>query len=185
MSEDQSEDEEEDDKEEDKEEQASDEEAKPEMSEDEDKEEEEEDKEESDEALKSEYATIVAKMESRGLIQKEESQEVQKSETKVDQAEELKKSIDERFDTLAKAVQAIAEKVEKIAAQPAPRKGAAGYQPLKKTEEEGQALNKAEVVNKLLELKKSGKNIPTEIFMRVETGRTTESDIKFIKGILG
>jgi hypothetical protein len=156
-----------------------------------------EDKEEemSDEALKSEYATVMAKMEKRGLMAKSEkatpaptevkTQEMKKSETA--QTEDLRKSMDSRFEDLTKALSDIAEKVNKIAATPASRKGAAGYTPLKKNDEttEEQPLNKAEVVHKLLDLKKSGKSIPTELFHRIETGRHTESDLKLIKGYLG
>lgn len=170
------------------------EEAAPEASEEDDKdedEEEEESPEEDDEALKSEYAAVVAKMEARGLMKKSEepkAEEVKKTEEapKEDASEALRKSVDERFEGLTKAIEAISATVAKIAAQPAPKKGLSGVTPLKKNEEEqGQALNKAEVVNKLLDLKKSGKQIPTALFARIETNRTTDEDVKFIKGILG
>ncbi len=189
-------------------EQASDEEGedkkdKDEDEEDDDKDEDDDSEEESDEALKSEFAAVQAKMEKRGLLKTEQPapkaetkpEEVKKSEEAApapaaqaeDKTEALKKSVDERFDALTKTLAEISEKVTKIAAAPAARKGAAGYQPLKKSEEgaEEQPLNKAEVVTKLLDLKKSGKSIPTDLFMRIETGRHTENDIKFIKGILG
>jgi hypothetical protein len=148
-----------------------------------------EDKEEemSDDAMKSEFAALQSKMEKRGLIKKEDAktEEVKKSENT--QGETLQKSIDDRFESLTKTISELSETVKKIASAPAPRKGVAGYQPLKKNDEgsEEQPLNKAEVVNKLLDLKKSGKTIPTDLFMRIETGRHTDTDLKFIKGILG
>lgn len=163
---------------------------------DEDKKDESEEEEMSDEALKSEYAAVMAKMETRGLLKKEEpkTEDVKKTEEAApapaakadDKSETLAKSVDERFESLTKTIEALTATVEKIAAAPAPRKGLSGVTPLRKSEEgESESLNKAEVVNKLLELKKSGKQVPTELFMRVETGRTTDADIKFIKGILG
>jgi hypothetical protein len=159
---------------------------------DEDKKEDKEEEaaeEESEEALKSEYAALTAKMEARGFLKKEEpkaekTEEVKKSET-AQPAEDLRKAIDDRFETLTKSIQAIAEKVEKIASKPQARKGVAGYQPLKKNEE-APALNKSEAIGKLLDLKKSGdKRVTTDLIMRLETNRETQNDIEFVKGIVG
>ncbi len=169
---------------------------------------------ESDDTLKSEFAAITAKMEARGLLKKSEPEskadapkvdaqktevekveaqktsEIKKSEVETpkaeDKSEELRKAFDERFESLGKAIAAIAEKVEKIASQPAPRKGVAGYQPLKKSEAEEKSLKKTEVVEKLLELRKSGnKRVDSTLINRVETNRLSPADLEFIKGILG
>lgn len=161
--------------------------------EDEDKEEEKEeegkeDDEEDDETLKSNYAKMCAKMEARGLMKKsEENPEVKKSEAapSEDKTEALRKSVDERFDSLTKAIAEISATVSKIASAPA-RKGVAGYQPLRKSEEgEVQPLNKAEIIGKLLDLKKSGKYVDTALINRIETGRTSEADAQSIKQLLG
>ena len=155
-----------------------------------DEDEKDEDKEEemSDDAMKSEYAAFTSKMEARGLLKKSEKApkaSLKKSE-EAPKSESLKKSMDDRFDILTKTMEAIAEKVEKIAGTPAPRKGVAGYQALKKSEDEAQPLNKAEVVSKLLDLKKSGnKSITSDLIMRIETNRVSDTDLKHIKGILG
>lgn len=154
------------------------------------KEEEEEGDEEDemdDETLKSQYAKMCAKMEARGLMKKSE-EEVKKSEAPAseDKTETLRKSVDERFDALTKALAEISATVTKIASAPA-RKGVAGYQPLRKSEEgsEAQPLNKAEVIAKLLDLKKSGKYVDTALINRIETGRSSEADAQSIKQLLG
>lgn len=142
-----------------------------------------------DETLKSRYAKMCAKMEARGLMKKSEAkkEEVKKSEAAAeDKTESLRKSVDERFDALTKAIADIAATVGKIASAPA-RKGVAGYQPLRKSEEgsEAQPLNKAEVISKLLDLKKSGKYVDTALINRIETGRTSEADAQTVKQLLG
>jgi hypothetical protein len=162
----------------------------------EDKEEEKEVEEEGDEedkmddeTLKSKYAKMCAKMEKRGLMKKSEEkvEEVKKSEAPAaeDKTETLRKSVDDRFDSLTKAIAEISATVNKIASAPA-RKGVAGYQPLRKSEEgEAQPLNKAEIIGKLLDLKKSGKYVDTALINRIETGRTSEADAQAVKQLLG
>jgi uncharacterized sporulation protein YeaH/YhbH (DUF444 family) len=156
----------------------------------EDEEEKEDDEDEmDDEALKSQYAKMCAKMEKRGLMKKseEKAEEVKKSEAPAaeDKTESLRKSVDERFDALTKAIAEISATVSKIASAPA-RKGVAGYQPLRKSEEsEAQPLNKAEIIGKLLDLKKSGKYVDTALINRIETGRASEADAQSIKQLLG
>jgi len=142
-----------------------------------------------DETLKSKYAKMCAKMEARGLMKKSEEkvEEVKKSEAPAaeDKTETLRKSVDERFDALTKAIAEISATVNKIASAPA-RKGVAGYQPLRKSEEgEAQPLNKAEIIGKLLDLKKSGKYVDTALINRIETGRTSEADAQAVKQLLG
>jgi hypothetical protein len=157
-----------------------------------------EDMEKTDAELISMYKSLVSKMESRGLIRKSEptSAPIQKSENvpaapaSYDDAA-LRKSIDERFESITGTLQNVAETVKKIAAQPKDRKGLTGYQPLKKSE--GQAsLKKSEVVGKLLDLKKSGDprvaGLAGSLFItRVEQGRLMKGDDETLKalGILG
>lgn len=141
--------------------------------------------EESDEDLENAFKSLSAKMEKRGLKKSEAtaSDELKKTEAV---AEDLRKSVDGRFEALNKTIQTLAETVNKIASTPA-RKGVSGLQPLRKNEEgaEAQPLNKAETVNKLLNLKKSGQHVDTALINRIETGRTTAADHASITKFLG
>lgn len=156
------------------------------------------DMEKSDDELVSTYKSLVAKMEERGLMEKgEKKDKMKKSETEevktapvaVDMTESLRKSVDERFESLAKAIKDVAETVKKIASTPVARKGVAGYQPLKKSEGSSQpTLKKGEVLGKLLELRKDGDNrVDTGLINRIETGRLFKGDEERIRslGILG
>lgn len=174
------------------------------VKEDEDEKDKKKDKE-SDEDLKRSYAALVSKMEARGLMAK-----VAKSETApkeevaapvvvtaapVDTSavDALRKSYDEKFEAFGKTLGAIGDSVKKIAAQPAaPRKGLTGAKPLRKSdsEEAGASLKKSEVVEKLLDLKKSGDKrlvgaAGSSLINRVETNRIAPADVERIKGILG
>lgn len=158
----------------------------------EDDEDEEDDKDkdkDSDEKLMETYKSLVAKMASRGIdVSKTE---VAKSETA--EIESLRKSYDEKLEVMQKAMSAIKDSVEKIAAQPAaPRKGVAGYKPLRKSEngDEAPSLKKSQVVERLLELKKSGDSrldgaSGSSLINRVETNRLQKHDLETIKAILG
>lgn len=163
-------------------------------------------KDESDEDLKRSYAALVSKMEARGLMAKVD---VTKSETaekekpaKAEAApapvvdtsaiDTLRKSYDEKFEAFGKTLGAIGDSVKKIAAQPAaPRKGLTGAKPLRKSDDEGTpSLKKGEVVNKLLDLKKSGDQrlegaSGSSLINRVETERLQPADVERIKSILG
>lgn len=171
---------------------------KEEEKEDEDKKEVEMPVEKSDDELIETYKSLVATMEERGLFQKAEEEDkeeeeekeeddkpVEKSET-ISETDTLRKSVDERFDTLTKAIAEIGDAVKKIAAAPVGRRGVTGYAPLKKSED-APTLKKSEVVSKLLELKKSDQSIDSLFINRVETGRASAADVERIKklGILG
>lgn len=179
-------------------------EAEPAEAEEEDKEEseakekdEEEDKKEdeeeemSDDALKSEYAAVMSEMERRGFIQKTQSQQTEQSaqstQTSTSSESELRKAMEGEIDELKKTIASLTETVSKIASQPATRKGVSGLAPLRKSEEgEEKSLRKSEIVEKLLELKKSGdRRVNTALINRVETSRMNPEDLSFIKGILG
>lgn len=155
--------------------------------------------EESDDTLKSEFAALQAKMAKRGLLAKTEPKSekteapapaLQKTESPVaeDKVESLKKSMDSELSELKKALSSISEVVNKIAAQPAaPRKGVSGYAPLKKSEEGSeQVLSKSQIIDKCLDLKKSGdRRVTATLINRIETNRLAKSDLDFIKSILG
>ena len=138
--------------------------------------EEEDDQPMDDETLKSEHLKLSEEMSKRGLSKTEV---IKKSETA-----SLKK-YETQISDLSKTVSELQASIKKIASAPAPRKGATGYNPLKKnTEETGTPLNKAEVVNKLLDLKKSGRALPAGLINRIEGERLSEQDVTIIKGLL-
>lgn len=149
------------------------------------------DMDKSDSELLNMYKSLISKMEARGLIKKSEpvSAPIQKSEAAPVSFDDsaLRKSIDDRFDSVANAIKSVAETVKKIAAQPKERKGLTGYQPLKKSEGPA-SLKKSDVVGKLLELRKSGTpGVDTLFITRVEQGRLAKGDDERLKalGILG
>lgn len=157
-----------------------------------DKDKEKEEEEEDEEKLMATYKSVVAKMEKKGLMAKMDKKEksMKKSEEAPSETESLRKSVDERFEVLNKGLLGIQEAVKKLAAQPAARKGVAGYQPLKKSEEGTEeaaapALKKSEVVSKLLEAKREGKAVDSTLINRVETGRLAKNDLERIKGLIG
>lgn len=124
-------------------------------------------------------------------LKKAEAQIEDLKKVHAESIEALKKSHDEQVSELKKSLNEMSEKIAKIGAQPVARKGAAGYAPVKKSEtdtleqEQAKPLNKAEVVDKLLELKKSGKAVDTALINRVETNRLTPADVQHLKGTLG
>jgi len=91
----------------------------------------------------------------------------------LDQSEDLMKSyVDEKFSTLSESLSKMQEAIEALADQPVERKGIpAGVTALQKSADEAEPLNKADIANKLFELKKSGETVDsTDIFM-VETSQ--------------
>jgi hypothetical protein len=84
----------------------------------------------------------------------------------------IKSYIDGKFSDLDKKIEAISQVVAKMADAPVQAKGVpSGIRPLAKSDErEVQPLAKSEVANKLLELKKSGKDIDSVDIITVETG---------------
>jgi hypothetical protein len=157
---------------------------------------EEKEDEEDDEKLKEAYKSLVAKMEKRGLMEKA-CKPIRKSETEVEApvvektpevktevVDTLRKSVDERFESLTKAIKEVSEVVKKIAATPMPRKGVAWVQALKKSEGSETTLRKSDILGKLLDLKKNGdKQIDSIFINRVETGRVTEADVAKLRSL--
>lgn len=155
--------------------------------EEENEEEEPNEDEESDEDLKSKFEKMEKRMVARGLSKSEaKAPSLKKSEIVQEGNEELKKSIDDRFSMFASQMNNIQETLAKIAGQPAaPRKGVSGLSPLKKTEEVASSnLSKNQIVDKLLDLKKSNPRVNTALINRVETNRLEKTDIDFINSIL-
>lgn len=77
--------------------------------------------------------------------------------------ETLLKSFDSRFSSLEKSVLSLSEAIKNLADAPMPSRGVpAGIAPLKKSADE-KTLSKSEITSKLLELKKSGKDVGDDI----------------------
>lgn len=128
--------------------------------EDEEDEEEDEDEEEMKEAKKSESKS--KKMEDKMKSMKKSQDE---------QTSLMKSYVDERFSSLEKTISKLAAVVESIADAPVQRKSVpANIAPLHKSTEEVETLSKTEVASKLLELKKSGKQVDSADIFKVETG---------------
>ena len=93
----------------------------------------------------------------------------------LDAQEALVKSyIDEKVSGLEKKLESILSLVKEIGDQPAPRKGVpSGFVPLRKSAEE--TLSKTQIIDKLFELKKSGKEVDSADIAMVEIGGDIQS----------
>jgi hypothetical protein len=89
----------------------------------------------------------------------------------------MKSYVDEKVSGLEKKLESILSLVKEIGDQPVPRKGVpAGAVPLHKSAEE--SLSKTQVIDKLLELKKSGKEVDSADIAMVEIGGSFQSVIE-------
>jgi hypothetical protein len=86
-----------------------------------------------------------------------------------DQESLMKSYVDEKVSGLEKKLADILEVINKIGEQPVSKKGISTVVPLKKNDESA-PLAKAEVANKLFELKKSGTYVDSADIAAVETG---------------
>jgi hypothetical protein len=86
-------------------------------------------------------------------------------------SEELMKSyVDSKFSVFEDRLEKMTAALESIANAPVARRSIpAGVQALAKSIEETPALNKSQVTNKLLELKKSGSKVDSSDIFRAET----------------
>jgi len=155
---------------------------KPEIMADEDKDQgQDQDEDEDKEKMMSAFKSLVAKMEKSGI---DVAKIAKSAPAALDKSEALKKSVDERFEALSKAVKDVAETVKKIASQPASRKGVSGYAPLQKSEAGTETLKKSDVLNKLLDLRKSGDaRVDSMLINRVETGRISNQDAETLRAL--
>jgi hypothetical protein len=154
-----------------------------------------------DEEMMEMHKSLTAKLIEKGLLKKSDTEVTTPVETSSTLAkselvkfeEELRKAVDAKMDTIGAAVRETSDLVKRIAAQPMPRRGAAGYSPLAKSDigagtPAPAPLKKSEMVDKLLDLKQKGdRRVDTGLINRLETGRLTKSDGENIKnlGILG
>lgn len=94
-----------------------------------------------------------------------------------DQSTLIKSYVDQKFSTFEDQLGKIAKLVQEIADTPVPSKSVSykGIAPLKKSEDEASsALTKTAVVDKLFELKKSGKRVDSVDITSAELGSPTE-----------
>jgi len=86
----------------------------------------------------------------------------------------LQKSIDERISPLETKLAQVLDVVKQIAEAPLPQRGHTyrQVQPLAKSSAEVEPLNKSAVLNKLLDLKKTGTDVDAADVVRVEVGGT-------------
>jgi len=122
--------------------------------------------------------------------EKEEKEKEDKEEIKMlkksiqDNASLMKSLVDERMKPLEAKLGTIMDLVSKIADQPVAARGftARGAVPLLKSNEESyEPLSKAQVANKLFELKKSGTPVDSADIARAEMGQDLESISKKYK----
>lgn len=112
-----------------------------------------------------------------------EKKEEEKKEEK-EEGKELKKSIEARVAPLEAKIADVLAAVKTLANSPVPARGYSykNIQPLAKSDE-GEPLSKAVVLDKLFELKKSGKSVLTEDIIGIETGSNDFRNIATKYGI--
>jgi len=105
-----------------------------------------------------------AKKKMKKCDEEDKKEEVEKS-VKMDDS--LKKS----FEEMQEQIKSLSQAVKDLSEMPVPAKGVMfnNMKPLKKSDE-SEVLSKSEIVNKLFELQKSGKDISTEEIVKAELG---------------
>lgn len=107
----------------------------------------------------------------------EGEEELDKKEKKIKKMEKkLTKSLEERVAPLESQIAQVLEAVKQISEAPIPARGATykTVQPLAKGANEIESLNKSQVLDELLTLKKSGKDVFIEDVLKVEIGGAAE-----------
>jgi flagellar biosynthesis GTPase FlhF len=112
----------------------------------------------------------------------EDAKEIKKLHKSIEESESLMKSyVEERVKPLEQKLSTILDLVNKIAEQPVAPKGVtAKTTPLFKSADEGggEPLSKAEVANKLFELKKSGTRVDSLDIAKAEMGQDLATIVK-------
>jgi hypothetical protein len=144
----------------------------------EDKEEDEEESEEDEMKKADEECAKAEKMYKECMAKRDQLAEKIKMKKGESKPAEMKKSTQENseIESLKKTFEAklaeIADTVKKLADQPAPARGVSykDIQPLAKGISDAEPLSKTKVLNDLVTLKKSGKEVSTEDVLRAELG---------------
>ena len=168
----------------------------------------EEDEDESDEDVEKIFKAYEEKMKKRGLSKTDpkQSQPLTKTQPAAKPAakaeskpeiETLRKTYDDKFEQLTKTIETLTAQVTKLADRPVGRKGVTGVRPLAKNDgadlPEGAGapaqetpLTKSQIVDKLIDLQKSGNPEVTPLFVtKVETGGLDRHDIEKVRRLLG
>lgn len=162
----------------------------------EDEEHEEEEAEEEDEAKKAEKAYHKAEEECEKaektwkdamkkrdmckaemkMAKKEDDKEDKKEEDKEEMDKKLSKSIDARIAPIESQISELLNVVKQLADAPVPARGYSykNVQPLAKGAVEAEPLNKSQVLDSLITLKKSGKDVSVEDVLKAEIGNDVE-----------
>jgi len=164
--------------------------------EEEDEEHEEAEEEEEDEAKKAEKAYYKAEEECKKaehalkeamkkrdmckaeikVAKKEDEKEDKKDEDKEDMDKKLSKSIDARIAPIESQISELLNVVKQLADAPVAARGYSykNVQPLAKGAVEVEPLNKSQVLNSLITLKKSGQEVSVEDVLKAEIGNDVE-----------
>lgn len=129
----------------------------------------------------------------------EESEEapeapVEKTEPKVSEVEELRKTYDERFEGLMKAISDLTSKVEALSKSSKGRRGATNVAPLEKNEKDAagaepapqRGFTRRQVVESLVKAQAEGKHGVTSLLVaKVETGsQLSKSEFELVKSLV-
>lgn len=114
------------------------------------------------------------KAEGVNQLAKEEEDKKEKKMKKMEK--KLAKSLEERVAPLESQIAQVLEAVKQLAESPVPARGATykTVQPLAKGATEAEPLNKSQVLDELLTLKKSGKEVFIEDVLKAEIGGNAE-----------
>lgn len=107
----------------------------------------------------------------------------EKKEEKEDLAKSELKARDEKIESLQKTIEGLTKTVEEIAARPMGRKAVTGLQPIRKPEEDGmgQTISKSQVIDRLLDLQKSGDKRVTPVLV---TKFEQSGDMNLVKDLV-
>lgn len=115
-----------------------------------------------------------------GMKKSEEEEKTEDELAKSIEASEtlMKSYIDEKMAPMEEKISSMFDMIKELADTPVERKGVpSGVQPLQKSEAEVESLSKSDVVEKLLELKKSDpSSVPTQDVTRAELGGPADLD---------
>lgn len=129
-------------------------------------------------AGKFEQAPTVSKKEDKDEDEDKDDKKEAFMKKSLGDSETLMKSyVDEKMGSLEEKLSKMAAAIEALADAPVGRKGIpAGVTALQKSAQEVEPMNKAEIADKLFELKKSGEEVDSTDIFRVETGSVTAAN---------
>jgi hypothetical protein len=161
------EDEKEEEKEEEKKEEVKEEAEKAECAKSDDEDEDDKEEDEDEEVAKAEAALKLVKEK----FAMKKAEKAKKIGINVEKMEDIKKSMDDRISPLEKQISQLADLVKKMSDTPVAQRGASfrDIKPLNKSNE-SEPLTKSIVLDRLVDLKKSGQNVSTDDVINAEIG---------------